>query len=326
MIAGERVLVTGGAGFIGSHVVDALVERNEVVVLDNLTTGKIENIKHNFERKSFRFVKGDVRNLETVRKAARGCSVIIHEAAVVGVKHYVEDPLKVLLVNSVGTENVLETARKIDAKVIFASTSEVYGRSEKLPLNEDGERLLGSTKIDRWCYSTSKAFDEHLCFGYYKKYGVPVVVLRYFNSYGPRADGSDYSTVIPIFINRVLRNKPPQVHGDGKQTRCFTYITDTVEGTLLAVESRKAEGEIINIGTDVETPIIELAEKVIKICGKGMKPQFIPYEKFYGRSYEDIRRRVPDVRKAKRILGWEPKVDLEEGLRRTVEWYRGVIR
>ncbi|MEM3556250.1 MAG: GDP-mannose 4,6-dehydratase [Candidatus Micrarchaeia archaeon] len=325
MIAGEKILVTGGAGFIGSHVADALVERNEVIVLDNLSTGKMRNIEHNLGRGGFKFIKGDVRDADAVRKAARGCSIIIHEAAVVGVKHYVEDPLKVLLVNSVGTENVLEAARRNDAKVVFASTSEVYGRSEKLPLNEGGERVLGSTKIDRWCYSTSKAFDEHLCFGYYKKYGLPVVILRYFNSYGPRADGSDYSTVIPIFINRVLRNKPPQVHGDGKQTRCFTYISDTAEGTLLAAEKKSAVGEVINIGTDVETPIIELAKKVIEIAGKKLKPEFIPYESFYGKSYEDIRRRVPDTRKAKKLLGWEPKVSLEEGLRMTVAWYRKVI-
>lgn len=326
MISGEKILITGGAGFIGSHIADALVERNEVVVLDNLSTGRMKNIEHNLGRNGFKFIKGDVRDIEIVRKAAGGCGIIIHEAAVVGVKHYIEDPLKVLLVNSIGTENVLEVARRNDARVVFASTSEVYGRSEKLPLSEEGERVLGSTKIDRWCYSTSKAFDEHLCFGYYKKYGLPVVILRYFNSYGPRADGSDYSTVIPIFINRVLRNKPPQVHGDGKQTRCFTYISDTVEGTLLAAEKKNAVGEIINIGTDVETPIVELAKKVIGIVGKNLKPEFIPYERFYGKSYEDIRRRVPDTRKAKRLLSWKPKVGLEEGLRMTVAWYERVIR
>ncbi|MCX6776965.1 MAG: GDP-mannose 4,6-dehydratase, partial [Candidatus Micrarchaeota archaeon] len=170
MISGKSILVTGGAGYIGSHIVDALVEKNRVTVLDNLSTGRISNIRHNLKRKGFGFIKGDVANFETVKKAAAKCDMIVHEAAVVGVKHYVEDPLKVLLVNSSGMENVLEVARRIDAKVIFASTSEVYGKSEKLPLTEKGDRLLGPTVIDRWCYSTSKAFDEHLCFGYYKKY------------------------------------------------------------------------------------------------------------------------------------------------------------
>jgi UDP-glucose 4-epimerase len=325
MISGENILVTGGAGYIGSHIVDALVERNRVTVLDNLSTGKIENIRHNLNRKGFRFIRGNVEDIKTVRKASKGCGVIIHEAAVVGVKHYVKDPLKVLLVNSLGMENVLEVARKIDAKVLFASTSEVYGKSESLPLRENGDRLLGSTAIDRWCYSTSKAFDEHLCLAYYKRYSLPIVILRYFNSFGPREDGSEYSAVIPIFINRVLRNKPPQVHGDGKQTRCFTYISDTVEGTLLALEKRGAVGEIMNIGTDVETSIIKLAEIIIRMCGKGMKPEFVSYESFYGRSYEDIRRRVPDINKAKKLLGWEPKVDLEEGLMRTIAWYRRVV-
>ena len=325
MISGKNILVTGGAGYIGSHLVDSLVDGNSITVLDNLSTGKMENIKHNMGKKGFKFIKGDVADVETVKKAAENCEIIIHEAAVVGVKHYVEDPLKVLLVNSAGMENILEVARKNDSKVVFASTSEVYGKSGKLPLNEDGDRLLGPTVIDRWCYSTSKAFDEHLCFGYYKKYSLPVVILRYFNSYGPRADGSDYSTVIPIFINRVLRDKPPEVHGDGKQTRCFTYISDTVQGTLKAMEEKRAVGEVINIGTDVETSIIELAEMVIRACRKKMKPKFIPYESFYGKSYEDIRRRVPATGKAKRLLDWEPKVKLEEGLRQTVAWYREVI-
>jgi UDP-glucose 4-epimerase len=322
MIKGKDILVTGGAGYIGSNLVDALVDGNRVTVLDNLSTGKIDNIKHNMKRKDFRFLKGDVANPETLKKAAGKCDIIVHEAAVVGVKHYVEDPLKVLLVNSSGMENVLEVARRIDAKVVFASTSEVYGKSEKLPLSEDGDRLLGPTAIDRWCYSTSKAFDEHLCFGYYKRYSLPVAILRYFNSYGPRADGSEYSGVIPIFINRVLRNKSPQVHGDGKQTRCFTYISDTVEGTLRAMDEKRAAGEVINIGIDIETSILKLAEMVIRACGKRMKPQFIPYESFYGKSYEDIRRRVPARSKAKKLLDWEPKVSLEEGLMRTIAWYR----
>ncbi|MCX6776222.1 MAG: GDP-mannose 4,6-dehydratase [Candidatus Micrarchaeota archaeon] len=326
MISGENILVTGGAGYIGSHLVDALVEKNRVTVLDNLSTGKISNIQHNLKRKGFHFIKGNVEDAETLRKAAMGCSIIVHEAAVVGVKHYVKDPLKVLLVNSLGMENVLEVARKTDAKVVFASTSEVYGKSETLPLRENGDRLLGSTSIDRWCYSTSKAFDEHLCFGYYKKYSLPVVILRYFNSYGPRADGSEYGGVIPIFINRVLRNKAPQVHGDGKQTRCFTYISDTVAGTMLSLEKKGAVGEIINIGTNVETPIVELAGRIIDLSGEKMKPEFITHEKFYGKSYEDIRRRVPDISKAKKLLGWEPRVDFEDGLRRTIAWYKKVIR
>lgn len=325
MIRGRDILVTGGAGYIGSHLVDSLIEGNRVTVLDNLSTGKIANIKHNMKKKGFKFIKGDAADFETVKKAAGKCDMIVHEAAVVGVKHYVEDPLKVLLVNSSGMENVLEVGRKIDAKVIFASTSEVYGKSGKLPLSENGDRLLGPTGIDRWCYGTSKAFDEHLCFGYYKKYSLPVVILRYFNSYGPRADGSEYSGVIPIFINRVLRGKPPQVHGDGKQTRCFTYISDTVEGTLRAMEEKRAIGEVINIGTDIEVSILELAEMVIQACGKKMKPRFIPYESFYGRSYEDIRRRVPSISKAKELLGWEPKVDLRKGLRMSVAWYKKVM-
>ena len=320
-----KYLVTGGAGYIGSHVVDALLaERgSEVVVLDDLSTGKMANVRAHAGNRRFKFLRGDVCNAATARKAAAKCDVIVHEAAVVGVKHYVTNPLRVLQVNAKGTENMLEEARRNDAKLIFASTSEVYGRSEKLPLREDGERLLGSTSIDRWCYSTSKSFDEHLCFAHRKKYGLPFVALRYFNSYGPRALNNDYAGVVGIFMRRLLSAKPPLVHGSGKQTRCFTYISDTVSGTLAAIKSRKAEGEIINLGSDKETSIMSLAKMLIRISGRKLAPKRIPYSQFYGRSYEDIRRRVPSVAKAGKLLGWAPKVKLEKGLRHTYGWYSG---
>ncbi|MEM3399967.1 MAG: GDP-mannose 4,6-dehydratase [Candidatus Micrarchaeia archaeon] len=319
-----KILVTGGAGFIGSHIADALVEKNEVVVLDNLSTGNIENIRHNFGKKRFRFVKGDVTNECLVGRLAKDCDIIIHQAAVVGVKHYVANPLSVLLVNAHGTESVLEAGRKNDCEVLFASTSEVYGKCKDIPLSEDDDRLLGSTKIDRWCYSTSKAFDEHLCFAYVKEYGVDVKIVRYFNTYGPRARSNDYSGVIPIFIRRVLHGKPPQVHGDGKQTRCFTYISDVVEGTLLVCR-RGRKGEVYNIGNNEETSIIELANAIVRISGRKLKPEFIDYEDFYGESYEDIRRRVPDISKMKK-LGWKPKVGLLEGLKKTFDWYKEEMR
>ncbi len=316
-------VVTGGAGYIGSHIVDRLMQskHNKITVIDDLSTGKLKNIRAHLRKRNFSFVRGDVSDPRMVREACRKADVIIHQAAVVGVKHYVTNPLKVLQVNSTGTANILEEARKQDALVLFASTSEVYGRSTKLPLREDGERLLGSTSIDRWCYSTSKAFDEHLCLAYHKKHKLPVVILRYFNSYGPRALNNDYAGVVGIFMRRILSGKPPLVHGDGKQTRCFTYISDTVDGTMKAVEKKKAQGEIINIGSARETPIMSLALKICKLSKKRLVPKFIPYEKFYGKSYEDIRRRVPSLKKARNLLNWKPKVPLEKGLELTYAWY-----
>ncbi|VVC03269.1 Bifunctional polymyxin resistance protein ArnA [Candidatus Burarchaeum australiense] len=324
-----KYLVTGGAGYIGSHLVDRLMaERgNEVVVIDDLSTGKLANVRSHAGKRNFRFMRGDVCNAATMRKACAGADVILHMAAVVGVKHYVTNPLRVLHVNTAGTSNVLEEARRQDAKVVFASTSEVYGRSTALPLREDGERLLGATSVDRWCYSTSKAFDEHLCLAYRKQHGLPVAILRYFNSYGPRALGNDYAGVVGIFMRRALAGQQPLVHGDGRQTRCFTFITDTVDGTFAAMRGRRAEGQVINIGNTKETTILSLANTICSLANsrskKQLAPRLIPYEQFYGRSYEDIRRRVPSMEKAWKFLHWKPKVPPERGLRLTYSWYSG---
>lgn len=315
-----RVLVTGGAGFIGSHLVDRLLENgNEVVVLDNLDSGKAENLRQHKNNPNFKFIHGDITNREDVKKAVKDIEVVYHLAAMVGVKHYVAHPKKVILVNVKGTENLLEASEGVK-KFLFTSTSEVYGRNTQIPLRETSDRVLGDTSVDRWCYSTAKALDEHLCFAYYRENGIPISIVRYFNVYGPRADSSDYSGVIPIFIRRILEDKSPQVHGDGKQTRCFTFVKDIVEGTLLAAE--KSTGEVLNLGTEKETSIMELAQTLIRLMGSKLKPEFIPYEKFYGKHYEDIRRRVPDCSKARKLLGWQPKTSLEEGLKITIESVR----
>jgi UDP-glucose 4-epimerase len=236
-------------------------------------------------------------------------------AAVVGVKHYVENPLKVIRENVFGTHNVLEACRKEEVqRLVFASTSEVYGKNTRVPLKEEDERVLGSTSIDRWCYSTSKALDEHACLAFHRMHGLKTVILRYFNVYGPRQECSDYGGVISIFVRRTLNNKPPQVFGDGRQTRAFTYVDDMVEGTILAAQEKNAVGEIFNLGSEREISILRLAELIIELTGKKhIKPVFVSYEDFYGVSYEDVRRRVPDISKAKRILGFEPKITLEDG-------------
>lgn len=320
-------LVTGGLGFIGSHLCEQLARKGvKVRCFDNLWRGKLENLEM-AEKQSAEidFIKGDLLNGEETIKAAKGAQVIYHLGAVVGVKHYVEDPLNVIDVNVLGTHNILEAARKNDVeRFIFGSTSEVYGKNTNVPLNENDDRILGPTSIDRWCYSTSKALDEHTCLGYHRKHGIKTTILRYFNAYGPRQECSDYGGVVSIFLRRILNNKAPQVHGDGKQTRAFTYVDDIVRGTFLAGQKDAATGEILNLGNSEETSILQLAHMTIRLADKEgqLEPVFIPYEDFYGFSYEDTKRRVPDISKAQRILGYEPKIRLEDGLKRTVEWYK----
>ncbi len=316
----KRLLITGGCGVIGSHLVDRMLENGcHVTVVDNLTTGKIENIEHNLRNPNFHFLNSTIMNETMMEELIRDCDAIYHLAAAVGVKYIVDDPLSGILTNVKGTEIVLELAYRYWKRVLFASTSEVYGKSEKVPFQEDTERILGSTKVDRWSYSTAKAVDEHLCFAYHSR-GLPVSIVRYFNSYGPRIDERGYGSVVAKFISQALNNQDVTVHGDGTQTRCFTYIDDTVQGTLLTGEKDEAIGDVFNIGNNRETSIGELAQMIIRLTGSKSKIVNILYEEAYGDSYEDTRRRVPDINKAKQRLGFEAQTRLEEGLNKTIEW------
>ncbi|MEI6632995.1 MAG: NAD-dependent epimerase/dehydratase family protein [Chlamydiota bacterium] len=318
-----RVLITGGAGFLGSHLTDAfLKDGSEVFILD---TGSTFKIKHQLGNARFHYVHDTIFNLEMLESLVIKCDLIYHMAAVVGVEHYVADPYAVLNININGTQNVLRIAHKHNKKVVFTSTSEVYGRNPKVPWGEDDDRVLGSTRIDRWCYSTSKGVGEHFCHAY-RKMGLPVVIVRYFNAYGPRLDKIDVGRVLTIFIGQLLRNEPVTVIGDGSQTRCFTYVDDAIRATVNAGLKPEAEGEIINIGTDVETSIRELAEMMIKVSGAKSKVTLVPKESIYGESYEDIQRRVPKVEKMHRILGVKATVSLEEGVRRTWEWFKALAQ
>ncbi|MEX2706255.1 MAG: NAD-dependent epimerase/dehydratase family protein [Candidatus Freyrarchaeum guaymaensis] len=325
MITGKKILITGGAGFIGSHLVDSLIEGNEIVVLDDFSSGKIQYIEHHLRKRNFSLVEGSILNRKTVERAAKGVDIIVHEAAVVGVKKYVEKPLEVIKTNTFGTHNLAEVALENNVELfLFASTSEVYGKNIDVPLSENADRILGPTSIFRWCYSTTKALDEHMFLAYHYQEDLPVTILRYFNAYGPRQESSDYGAVIPIFIKRVLEGKPPLVHGNGEQTRAFTYITDVVEGTLLALNGEKSVGEIFNIGSEEEVTINRLADLILELTGKlsKIKPRHIPYREFYGDNYEDTVRRVANISKAREMLGYEPKISLREGLKKTIEWYR----
>ena len=317
-----RVLVTGGAGYIGSHLVDALIKRgDEVLVIDNLSTGKIENIRHVLGHPTFHFINDSILNEALLERFVPSMDLIFHLAAAVGVRNVLQDPLAAINTNVRGTEVVLGLAFKYWKRLVLASTSEIYGKASHVPFREDDDRVLGSTAVARWSYSMSKAIDEHFAFAYTVK-GLPVSILRYFNSYGPRLDERGYGSVVANLTRQALRGEPLTVHGDGKQTRCFTYIDDTVAGTLLAGEVKEAIGEAFNIGSPNETSILDLA-KLIKRLTRSKSPiAFQAYEAYYGEGFEDPRRRVPSVDKAKRLLGFAPKVDLETGLKKTIAWCR----
>ncbi|MBI4737894.1 MAG: GDP-mannose 4,6-dehydratase, partial [candidate division NC10 bacterium] len=247
--------------------------------------------------------------------------LIFHLAAAVGVRNILQDPLAAINTNVRGTEVVLGLAFKYWKRLVLASTSEIYGKASHVPFREDDDRVLGSTAVARWSYSMSKAVDEHFAFAYAAK-GLPVSIVRYFNSYGPRLDERGYGSVVANFIRQALRGDPITVHGDGKQTRCFTYIEDAVAGTLLAGEVKEALGEAFNIGSTRESSILDLAKAIKRLARSKSPIEFLTYEAYYGEGFEDTRRRVPSVEKAKRLLGFTAKVDMEAGLKKTIAWCR----
>lgn len=318
-----KALVTGGAGFIGSHLVDALLAGGwQVVVLDNLSTGRLANLAHLTGEPRLTFVEGDVCDAGLVGRLVRGCEVVYHLAAVVGVKYVLDDPLGGIYTNVHGTENVLAAAARHGARVCFASTSELYGLSKDVPFAEPSARVLGPTWVPRWSYATAKALGEHLCFAYHGR-GLAVSIVRYFNAYGPRLHPAGYGSVVARFIGQALAGEPLTVHGDGRQSRAFTYVADSVRGTILAGTEAAALGEAFNIGGDVETSIVDLARAIVDLTGSPSPISFQPYEAAYGPNFADPQRRLPDVTKARRLLGFSAQVPLAEGLARTIAWFRG---
>jgi UDP-glucose 4-epimerase len=317
-----RILITGGAGFIGSYLAEAYLARGEeVYVIDDLSTGSLENIKPHLKNPRFHFVNDTILNRDAMLELTGICDVIAHLAAAVGVQLIIEEPLKSIHTNILGTEIVLELANKFRKKTFLASTSEVYGRNSKVPLKEDDTRIYGSTDVARWSYAASKAMDEFLALAYYRTKMLPVIVARFFNTVGPRQTGR-YGMVIPRFVGQALRNEPITVYGDGKQTRNFTYVGDVVKGIMALIDSPKSVGEIFNMGGEGEISINDLAQKVKDLTGSSSQIEHIPYEKAYQEGFEDMERRVPDIAKIKKFIGFENTHDLDAILDKVVEYER----
>lgn len=321
----KKVLVTGIAGFLGSNLLSKLLKEGHYVVgIDNLSMGSMDNIAPNLDHENFDFIQRDILEKSTFDECAKDFDVIIHLAAF-KIPRY-GNAVATLHTNSKGCENVLEFARSISCKCVLASTSDVYGMSPDLPFVEDGNCVIGDSKVPRWAYAVSKLFDEHLALAYMEDFGLPVVLLRFFGSYGPNQHLSWWGGPQSVFIDCILNKKTIPIHGDGLQTRTFTYVDDTVEGIYAASMKSEADGEIFNIGANEEITILELA-KILNGMSKEhtSEIELIPYDQISsGRKYQDVMRRVPDTTKAEKILGVRAKTSMEEGLRRTFEWQKEI--
>ncbi|MBI2822288.1 MAG: GDP-mannose 4,6-dehydratase [Acidobacteria bacterium] len=339
-----RALITGGAGFIGSHLAEALLQQeHDVWIVDDLSTGAIENIQHlkaqyaasgttgpGYRRalaavappgSRFQYTIDTVLNVPLLAELVDQCDVVYHLAAAVGVRLIVESPVRTIETNVRGTEVVLELANKKKKKVFVASTSEVYGKASKVPFSEDDDLVLGPTVKGRWAYACSKALDEFLALAYCKEKGLPVVVVRLFNTVGPRQTGR-YGMVLPNFVRQAVAGDPITVYGDGKQTRSFTYVGDVVEALIQLVSCEAATGEVFNVGSQGEVTIEDLARRVKAATASRSEIQYLPYDQAYAEGFEDMPRRLPDISKIRRTIGWEPKVSLEEIIQRVVDDHR----
>lgn len=306
-----RAVITGGAGFIGSHLADALVARgDQVLVFDNLSTGRRENLRQLDGNANFTFREGTILDAGAVRECIDGSDVVFHLAAAVGVKRVIDHPLDALVTNVRGSEIVIDAAMTCGSRLVLASTSEVYGKNTSDSLREDDDRIMGPTQVSRWGYASSKTVDEFLALAYHRERGLAAVIARLFNTVGPRQVG-DYGMVIPRFVTAALAGAPLQVYGDGTQRRCFAYVGDVVTGLIAMAETPEAVGEIFNLGNTEEISMYALAEKIVALTGSASPIERIPYSAAYEAGFQDMPRRVPDLGKARRLLGYEPQVGLE---------------
>ena len=305
-----KYLITGGAGFIGSHLVEKLIDRgDQVIVFDNLSTGSAINLSET--KGKIIFQEGSVLDKVAIDKFVSETDFVVHLAAALGVFNIVNRPLESLKTNLQGSEIVLEACDKYRKPVLIASTSEIYGKNEKVPLNEEDDRIIGHPLKSRWSYSEAKAVDESLAYFYYLENKLSARIVRFFNTVGPRQVGH-YGMVVPRFVSAALKNEPLSVYGSGDQIRCFCHVADAVNGLLLVMDSDKAVGQVFNVGNNSQISIIELAKKVIEITGSKSGIEKIAYEKAYPEGFEDMQRRVPDISKIKQVLGWEPKINLDQ--------------
>jgi UDP-glucose 4-epimerase len=315
-----NVLITGGAGFIGSHLAEAMLQDGSTVIaVDDLSTGSLDNIRPLLSRRGFQFVRETVRNPTTMAALVDRCDVIFHLAAAVGVQLIVDQPVHTLETNIHGTEVVLDLANKFRRKVVVASTSEVYGKNTKVPFSEDDDTTLGSTRYTRWSYACSKMVDEFLALAYRDQYGLETIICRFFNTIGPRQTGQ-YGMVVPRFVRAALRGEPLRVFGTGEQTRCFCHVADVVAALRKLIDCPAALGEVINIGSDEPITINDLAAKVVAIAGSRSTTQHLSYEEAYGRPFDDMLIRVPDLTKITRLIGYRPAYNLQQTLEHIVDY------
>ena len=320
---GKHYLITGGAGFIGSHLAETLLaEGHQVTVIDNLSTGRMRNVAHLRDNPSFRLVIDTITHAMVMDRLTGECDTVFHLAAAVGVQLIVRDPVRTIETNILGTHAVLQAAARYRKKAVLISTSEIYGKGVKVPFNEDDDRLLGPTTRERWSYADSKAIDEYLGLAYHKQHDLPVVIVRLFNTVGPRQMGQ-YGMVIPRFVEQALRGEALTVYGDGNQTRCFCSVKDVIRALIALNASEEAIGQVFNVGSTEEISILGLARKILaQTGGDPSHVRFIPYDEAYEPGFEDMMRRVPDTGKIKRTIGWSPAMPLEETLDQIIAYHR----
>lgn len=316
-----KILITGGAGFIGSHLTDSLLhKKNQVYCIDDLSTGNMQNINHLKSNSNYNFVFGDIRNELIMDRLVSKCDVVYHLAAAVGVDLIINDPIRVMDTNIKGTEMLLKLCNRYKKRIIIASTSEIYGKSDKIPFSESDDRILGSTEKSRWSYSSSKAIDEYYSLAYNKQYGLETIIVRLFNTVGPRQTGQ-YGMVMPRFVKNGMNGKDINVFGDGTQIRTFGFVKDVVYALETLMDSDKSVGEIFNIGGDEDISILGLAEKIISMTSSSSKIKFVSYNDAYAEGFEDMKIRKPNIEKIKSFIGYKPKMNLNGIIDSIIDYY-----
>ncbi|HYO09138.1 MAG TPA: GDP-mannose 4,6-dehydratase [Tepidisphaeraceae bacterium] len=317
-----KMLITGGAGFIGSHLAERLLaDGHQVVLLDDLSTGRSENIRHLVDRPHVQVVRDSVENAATVDLLMSQCDSVFHLASAVGVQLVADEPVRTIRTTIHGTEVVLESAHRFSRPVLITSSSEVYGKGTRVPFSEDDDVVMGATRFSRWCYAYSKGIDEFLGLAYHKQFGLPVRIVRLFNTVGPRQVGM-YGMVLPRFVEAAVNDRPLQVYGDGQQTRCFCHVADVVDALIKLMAAPATLGQVFNLGSDEEISMNDLARRVVELAGSKSSIQHVPYEQAYGQRFDDMMRRVPRLDKIRDAIGFRPRHDLNQIIRSVIEQHR----